>query len=428
MRVRATCFEILAACLIAATLHADPRVTWLSEHAVSVRSIDPADADFRDLEPLRATLANVRVVMLGEQSHGDGATFLAKTRLIRFLHEQMGFDVLAFESGLYDCAKAWDLLREGKEDAISRGVFRIWSDSREVQPLIAYLNARAKSSRPLELAGVDCQLTGSASTDFLPGDLQAFATGDEWSRVAPVLRKLSDGTWEQENAVMPPAEEQAEFARILERWRSAIAARDKTPATQPWSGAFWRQFLASLRVTAEQTWRSDMTNPAGSPAVFAMRDRQMGENLVWLANERYPNRKIIVWAATFHNARRIDTIRLDDPKLKGLYAVNVPMGEVARRALGTRLYSLAFTAYEGEAASMFAKSAKPLPKASPDSLEDLFHRAGLANGFVDFRTAPRWLKRPLTARLLGHVEMRADWTRVVDGVLFLPRMERSHRR
>jgi erythromycin esterase len=126
----------------------DPRVTWLAAHAVPLRSIDSADNDFHDLEPLRETLKGVRVVMLGEQSHGDGTTFLAKTRLIRFLHERMGFDVLAFESGFYDCPKAWDLLAHGEEarKAIPRGVFAIWTASRQVQPLLDYLGRRRRAT------------------------------------------------------------------------------------------------------------------------------------------------------------------------------------------------------------------------------------------------------------------------------------------
>src|SRR5205823_1726823 len=73
------------------------RVAWLKSHATIIRSIDPADSDFSDLEPIRRAIGDARVVMLGEQSHGDGATFHAKTRLIRFLHEKCGFDVMAFE-------------------------------------------------------------------------------------------------------------------------------------------------------------------------------------------------------------------------------------------------------------------------------------------------------------------------------------------
>src|SRR5206468_6044731 len=76
----ATMSKVIAAvlCLAAMPLCAqeDSRVTWLAQHAVRVRSVDPADDDFRDLEPLRATLQGVRVVMLGEQDHGDGTTFL----------------------------------------------------------------------------------------------------------------------------------------------------------------------------------------------------------------------------------------------------------------------------------------------------------------------------------------------------------------
>ena len=415
----------------------DPRVAWLAEHAVPIRSLDVSDGDFSDLEPLRAKLAGVRVVMLGEATHGDGTTFLAKNRLIRFLHEEMGFDVLAFESGMYDCAKAWDLLNAGEpaRQAVSRGVFGIWTRSRQVHPLIDYIGSRAKSERPLELAGTDCQLTSTAPGDFLLADLSAYLSGidpklvrgEDWDRFAHVLNYLVEGYWELGVDTPPPPVEQAALLRTLDHWRSVIAC-DATPATVPWSGAFWRQYLASLRENIDQTWRTDPENFTKDVAVFAMRDRQMGKNLVWLAKERYPNRKIIVWAATFHNARNLGSIETADPKYARLYPGVAPMGEVAWRELGDALYSLGFVTFEGEAGRFYTPNPAPIPPASAGSLEDLCARAGLTNALIDFRSAPDWLRAPRAATVLGHVEMRADWTGVVDGVVFLRRMERSNRK
>src|SRR5262249_32904995 len=116
----------------------DPRVDWLKKHALALRSIDPAAEDFSDLEGIRKAIGEARIVQLGEQTHGDGATFHAKTRLIKFLHQKCGFDVLAFESGLYDCRKAWELLKEGKEryDSVTHGVFGIWTGREQFHPLI----------------------------------------------------------------------------------------------------------------------------------------------------------------------------------------------------------------------------------------------------------------------------------------------------
>lgn len=365
----------------------DARIAWLSKNAV----------DLDDLAPLKDILKGVRVVMLGEQSHGDGATFLAKTRLIKYLHEEMGFDVLAFESGVYDVAKAWELLKAGEpaRTAVPRGVFAIWTRSRELLPLIDYLGERSKTNRPLELAGVDSQLTGTASTDFLVKELKALDIEGDWTRLIGVEEP-------------PPLDEQVAFMKAIED------ARQKT------SSSFWRQVLENLRLNAEQTWRDPK-----DPAVFAMRDAQMGRNLVWLAKERYPDRKIIVWAATFHNARNLAQIETGDEKTTRLYRATSPMGEVAWKALGDELYSLGFTSFEGEAGAVFAKTAKPLTKPSANSFEDLCDRAGLSEALIDFRKAPDWLRKPLVARLLGHVEMRADWTRVVDGVVFLRTQSRS---
>jgi erythromycin esterase len=424
----------------------DPRVAWLAKHATRIRTIDVADDDLSDLEPLRATLKGKRIVLLGEGSHGDGTTFVAKTRLIRFLHERMGFNVLAFESGLYDCPKAWDFLLKGEDarTALPRGVFAIWSRTREVQPLFDYIGKESKSAHRLEVTGVDSQLTSTASEKFLATDLAAYlaridpklAQGEEWDRVAKIIALLGQSAWELREAPVPSASEQEAFARTIERWRSLIAQRDHTPATQPWSGPYWRQLLESLRTYAEQDWQTDYSVhdkfADNTPvSVFNMRDVQMGKNLIWLAEERYPKEKIIVWAATGHTARALSTIKTDVPRYTRLYAAWTPMGEVAWKRFGDRLYSLAFVWHDGQPARYGQTNVAPVAPSSRDSLEDLLTRASFETAFLDFRR-PRaggeWLHTPLTARPLGANEMQADWTRVIDGVVFIRKMDRSHKK
>src|SRR5262245_18307844 len=66
------------------------RAVWLKGHMAPLMSIDPAVDDFSDLEPIRLTIADARIVQLSEQSHGDGATYHARTRLVKFLHQKCG--------------------------------------------------------------------------------------------------------------------------------------------------------------------------------------------------------------------------------------------------------------------------------------------------------------------------------------------------
>lgn len=50
-----------------------------------------------DLGALDEAIGDSRVVLLGEQSHGDGAAFVAKTQIVEHLHRNLGFDVLAID-------------------------------------------------------------------------------------------------------------------------------------------------------------------------------------------------------------------------------------------------------------------------------------------------------------------------------------------
>ena len=80
--------------MVGARLRAQDGVAILKDYATAVRSIDPADTNFADLAGLRTAIGDARIVLLGEQTHGEGSTFQAKTRLVKFLHERMGFEVV----------------------------------------------------------------------------------------------------------------------------------------------------------------------------------------------------------------------------------------------------------------------------------------------------------------------------------------------
>jgi Tol biopolymer transport system component/imidazolonepropionase-like amidohydrolase len=61
----------------------DARVEWLRRHAAPMRAADFGD-DLSDLELLGEAIGDARMVMLGEASHGEGAWFEQKARIIPF--------------------------------------------------------------------------------------------------------------------------------------------------------------------------------------------------------------------------------------------------------------------------------------------------------------------------------------------------------
>ena len=110
---------------------------------------------FENLSGLKESLKDVEIIAIGENTHGLGEIFSAKTELVKFLHRELGFDLILFESGFGDGALAWE-----KIDSLSTkeytGIFssNFYYNSEEIENLVSYVKLQ---NGKLRIQGFDCQ-------------------------------------------------------------------------------------------------------------------------------------------------------------------------------------------------------------------------------------------------------------------------------
>jgi erythromycin esterase len=423
---------ILGACVIASQAQDRlARIDWLSRNTSPIRSIDPTitDDDFTDLKPIMKAIGNSRIVVLGEESHGDGATFLAKVRLIKFLHQKMGFDVLAWEAGLFNCQEMDAAVRNPEipiQKAMSLGIYPIWATSAQVQPVFEYARSVAHTGGPLEMTGFDHQFSGSGGPGIRWRDaMMAFIDKADPSILPQSLRSsLINDTALVFNASTSPANLRA----IKEKWKALPAvldnSRTKLEAVHGIRYArLMRRTADDAVISIEGLARFRESGGEFKSADNNIRDLRMAENLIWLANERYKGRRIIVWAAAFHTLYDPSAIKLDADSGFSYQDV-VTMGEVAQKSLGRDIYTICFTAARGLAGNPMGSQTVEFETPKDGSLEDLWTHTGQKFSFMDFRMLPanHWLHQPLAARLLQYSPIETDWTRQVDAVVFTREM------
>jgi hypothetical protein len=147
-----------------------------------------------------------------------------------------------------------------------------------------------------------------------------------------------------------------------------------------------------------------------------VRDAQMADNLRWLAEEYYPNGKIIVWAHNFHVSHGFHELTQATP---AGYARSHPMGALVKQHFGDQVYTVGFCGYDG-VTGWVDKDLSRVPDPGRGSLPSALHELGHPLAFVDLHEGGP-LSGLFTCGFLGP-PLEAIWSRSFDGVLFVDMM------
>lgn len=402
-------------------IFAQDRNELLKKYTSPVKSIAIADTNDADLQALAAAIGNSRIVMLGEMDNGDGETFRAKARIIRFLHQKLGFSVLAFESDFYGTNWLWDTQQKG--EVALQAVWDVWRETEEFQDMSQYITQQSKGKNPLVITGFDCQIF------YKPG------INDFIRKSSALLNELGYEKDLRENYIhtLLQANDYDSTKRMPD---SAIhfiykytvkVMEDLRKRPELDKSGLMLQTFSSLMGNASNCWLNRKV-PVGYNFLKiamdgTMHEKQMANNLHWLATQKYKDQKIIVWSTNQHITKNNDLLQVEISNYRKKN--NTTMGHEIYTLMKDDLFIIGFTSADGTSGSPYQRNGQPF-KIAPLSRHDWYtgalSSANLNYAFTNFKAIRSYpaAGKEFTMRGWGYeYDMIGEWFNVFDGMFFI---------
>ncbi|MFB7159598.1 erythromycin esterase family protein [Lysinibacillus sp. NPDC056232] len=405
---------------------------WTNDHAYSLTSIQPEaisqqnipSTKFEDLEMLKPLLHDKRIVFLGESSHGAAEFSLAKTRLIQFLHQEMGYNVLAFESGMGNAMNAQGQIdKQTAQQTMKDAIFPVWW-TKETLPLFEYTKKTQNTDKPLKLVGFDIQPQG------------AFTNG-EWLQNSQLAKQFNEVEeqlvdWNFGKDLKGYRKVKTSIIEVYKQVKSQVPLKEKELKAaypgEPHIVKLMEHTLADrIRLADEYVELSIQSNiepynPEPFFKTMEWRDQAMMENLLWLAEEIYPTEKFIVWA---HN----DHIRKAQSEVMISYPVKL-MGELLPDIYKKYSYVLGLYMASGETANNSKEPIAVLPPVK-GSIEDILSSTNKPYTFIDLRNRQNergnsWMFEPRLSYSWGVRQESLVPRDQYDGLLLIDKVSKPH--
>lgn len=408
----------------------------MAQYALPVRT---TGADFADLQFLKQEIGDKSIVALGEQTHFDGGSFEARSRLIRFLMEEMGFEVVLFEAGMYDMHQAEYLVHQTAQvDSLKKRLYYFWQ-TREWESLYTYFQSRITAQKPLFIHGFDTKITSAltyrnqslsryAEQVFRQHDAQLLTRDDVKAYLdfqRRIERNASRGGIHALRFKMKKKEK-----KRLQQWSDQMVEICQK-IKEPELAQMIKTHDKGVLLYSELSIPKAIFNKKLLNRINNQRDILMAENLDYLLQQVYADKKVILIGANYHFLRTNDLIQ--PVKIHGIRLHQAAiMGNLVDSALKNRMYTICFTAYEGAHGLVKKETDKPQSVQRPDenSIEYVLAQKGFDNAFVSMRRSAKeafWANQP-TIRLFDYKTNTKSnhWPEMFDGLFFIREMKPAH--
>jgi erythromycin esterase-like protein len=390
---------------------------YVQENAIQINSIEPDATNYEDLEAIGRAIGNSKIVMLGEQDHGDAPTFLLKTRLIKYLHEKKGFNVLAFESDFFGLNFGWDELVKSPQSVapfIRHNIFPIWTGCNTCDELFNnYIPQSYLTSHPIIVSGFDNQMILTYSYRLLIPKLDSVLRSANLpitkeaiyqSSILPLIDSMK--LW----YIKPPAD-----TSLFSKCDQYLLEIKKQAELKFKQNDFWMLLINNL-LQENETYR---INRADYRISRTARDAQMAANLKWLSEIKFRDEKIIVWAANYHIAKYAEAASSEGStkliSMGGFFTMD--------SLLLNTTYVIGFDSFSGEAGRLGFKTFT-INKPRSDGFENWINNE-FEYAFVNFKDFNKQSVKTYESFYLkgfGHNNFKTNWNKLFDAVVFIRHM------
>ena len=359
-------------------------------------------------------LGSKKVVLLGELDHGDGSSFVVKTDLIKYLHEQHHFNLLIFEASFINCDILWNTMGGNTQfkDEVKKNIYPIWSEVEETIELFQYIEDQYLKGTPLRMVGMDPQFSGSNNAhefiELLKQTLPSAMTGSKlFAQFVHDMKNMS--VWME----FPKKEEQELSEEEFTLYCDTILEVIKQNKKDTINLSLWEMYMNNIKIMGQIKRVRDNRS-------FERRDEQMFNNLkYWLSKNE--NDKSIIWAANAHIIRKDKVLEKRGKKhyLLGLKK----LGDYIHDAYHDSIYSIAMVSGKGSTIDFTNPSKKnriKIPKGT--SMEGIMQ--GKRTCLVDLKSFENAynLKNYKSQLFYTNIACSGQWSQHFDGFIYIPEM------